>query len=357
MYVNTEYGVSMTSVNRSKLMEIVENLPKAKIGIIGDFVLDQFIYGHSTRISREAPVLILKENRRTELPGGGANTLNNCLSLGIQAHALTVVGKDSAGDTLKSILHDNGLKPENCEFITSDKASTTTKSRILGGLRHSTAQQIVRVDREVPLIADESINRAIIEGLGKMHENIDVLIIADYGLGVISEPVKTFIKRTIIPAGVKVLVDSRFGMLGYEGFYGITPNITEVEEVLGEDIGNEIEKIERLGNDLRVKLNLNMLVITRGKFGMTLVEDAGISHIPCFGRDEVADVTGAGDTVIAVLASALAAGASSLEASHLSNIAGGLVVQKQGTATLTRDELKNAISTLSQCHSERNVVE
>ncbi|MCD4657949.1 MAG: bifunctional hydroxymethylpyrimidine kinase/phosphomethylpyrimidine kinase [Planctomycetes bacterium] len=337
----------MTSVNKARLIEIVKNLSTARVGVIGDFVLDRFIYGHSTRISREAPVLILKEHCRTELPGGGANTLNNCLSLGIHAHALTVVGKDPEGEALKSILYDNGMKPENSEFIMSDNASTTTKSRILGGLRHSTAQQIVRVDREMPLQPDESVDRGIIECLRKMQENIDVLIIADYGLGVISEPVKVFIKENIIPSGIKVLVDSRFGMLGYEGFYGITPNITEVEDVLGEDIGNEIEKIERLGRELRATLNLNILVITRGKFGMTLIEETDISHIPCFGRDEVADVTGAGDTVIAVLASALAAGATSLEASHISNIAGGLVVQKQGTATLTREELLKAIATIS----------
>jgi len=334
----------MTSISREKVVEIVNNLPTAKVGVVGDFVLDRFIFGISTRISREAPVLILKENSRSEHPGGGANTLNNCLSLGVQASALSVFGKDSEGEVLKSILASKGLKPERSFFVESANATTTTKSRILGGLRHSTAQQIVRVDRENPLKQDADIDRQIIENLKEMQKHVDVMIVTDYGLGIISDNVKTFIRETLIPQGMKVLVDSRFAMLDYTNFYGITPNITEVEEALGEDIGNDIEKVERFGSKLRADLNLNMLIITRGKFGMSLVEESGIAHVPCYGSDEVTDVTGAGDTVIAVLSSALAAGASSLEAVHLANIAGGLVVQKQGTATLTRAELIDAIS-------------
>ena len=334
----------MVKVTRENLVKIVNNLPKARVGVVGDFVLDRFIFGISTRISREAPVLILKENSRTEHPGGGANTLNNCLSLGVNSFALSVFGKDSEGKALKAILHNNGLKPENSYFVESESATTTTKSRILGGLRHSTAQQIVRVDRENPLKPDAKIDEKIITNLQIMRDKVDVIIVTDYGLGIITDSVKAFIRDEIIPTGVKVLVDSRFAMMDYTDFYGITPNITEVEDALGEDIGNNVAKIEELGTQLREKLNLNMLLITRGKYGMTLLEESSIAHIPCFGSDEVTDVTGAGDTVIAVLSSALAAGASSVEAAQLANIAGGLVVQKQGTATLKPQELLDAIA-------------
>ncbi len=334
----------MPDVSAEELLRIIDKLPQTRIAIVGDLVLDRFIYGISTRISREAPVLILKELRREQAPGGGANTIHNCLTLDIDTYALSVLGKDDAGGELLELLEKGGLKKENSFLPTLDNYATTCKTRILGGLGHSMPQQIVRVDTEQFLTLSREYADKIVRKLHEFLPALDAVIVADYGLGVVSDYLISKLKKLIERSGIKIIVDSRFAMLKFAGFYSITPNITEVEDALKIPPITDLRELESIGKKVLEELRLNSLLITRGKFGMSLVEQNSISHIPCFGSDEVADVTGAGDTVISVFTAALATGANTLTAAVLSNIAGGLVVQKQGTATLTRDELRAGIA-------------
>ena len=325
-----------------RLRKIVESFARITVTVVGDLVADEFVFGEISRVSREAPVLILKHRERTVVPGGGANAINNLAELGVNVLPVGVVGDDEAGRLLlKAFRH----KRIPLSGVLKDKSYTTvTKTRILAGMTHTARQQVVRVDREPEAEPNRHLKRELVLAAREYTRASDALLISDYGYGAASPAILNAIRERGRLDGVPVILDSRYRMLEYSGAIAATPNEPEVEAALGVRIGNDWSRLCSAGEQVISRMKLQSLVITRGRDGMAAF--AGKHKpvdIPIFGSDQVADVTGAGDTVIATFAAALAAGASTEEAAHLANYAGGIVVMKRGTATVSRQELLDAL--------------
>jgi len=325
-----------------RLTKIVESFPKITITVVGDMVADEFIFGEISRVSREAPVLILKHRERTVVPGGGANAINNLADLGVNVLPVGVVGDDEVGRLLLKAFRHKHIPVSG---ILKDKSYTTvTKTRILAGMTHNTRQQVVRVDREPEAEPNRLLKRELILAARQYARASDALLISDYGYGAASPSILDAIRERGRLDGVPVILDSRYRMLQYSGVVAATPNEPEIEAALGIRIGNDWPSLCSAGEHVMSRMKLQSLVITRGRDGMAAFTGKHKPvDIPIFGSDQVADVTGAGDTVIATFAAALAAGASTEEAAHLANYAGGIVVMKRGTATVSRQELLDAL--------------
>ena len=346
---------------RERLHELVKQFAGARVAVAGDFVLDRFVLGLPKRISREAPVLILRYTREENVLGGGANTVANVASLGGTPIPAGAVGKDAEGDTLVRLFEAAGA--DTSLLLRVDSYPTPTKTRILGGGAHSIKQQVVRIDREGVLPTDETIGRELSTAIRKAAGSAAVLVLSDYGYGS-CRPEWIGLGRQA-KSGLSVLVDSRFRLLDYAGADAATPNEEELERACGGAIPDSIDRskdsidasddaFERAARTVLARLGLPALLVTRGSKGMALFEPgAATLSIPVFGTDQVADVTGAGDTVIATFALARAAGATYPEAAILSNLAGGLVVMKMGTATVAPEELLAAIDRASSILAER----
>src|SRR6202521_1570366 len=325
-----------------RLKKIVESFPKITVTVVGDLVADEFIFGEISRVSREAPVLILKHRERTVVPGGGANAVNNLVDLGVNVLPVGIVGDDEAGRLLLKAFRHKHIPVSG---VLKDKSYTTvTKTRILAGMTHTARQQVVRVDREPETEPNRHLKRELVLAAREYARASDALLISDYGYGAASPAILNAIRERGRLDGVPVVLDSRHRMLQYSGVVAATPNEPEVEAALGVRIGNDWSRLCSAGEQVMSLMNLQSLVITRGRDGMAAF--AGKHKpvdIPIFGSDQVADVTGAGDTVIATFAAAFAAGGSTEEAAQLANYAGGIVVMKRGTATVSRQELLDAL--------------
>ena len=325
-----------------RLKKIVESFPKLTVTVVGDLVADEFVYGEISRVSREAPVLILKHRERQVVPGGGANAVANLADLGVNVLPVGVVGDDEPGRLLIKAFRHRHIPITG---VLKDKSyPTVTKTRILAGMAHTARQQVVRVDREPEVEPNAHLKREIILAGRQYARASDALLISDYGYGAASPAILSSIREKGKLERVPVVLDSRYRMLEYSGIAAATPNEPEVEAAMGTTIGNDWEKVCSVGTEVLTRMKLQALVITRGRDGM--VAFAGKHKpvdIPIFGSDQVADVTGAGDTVIATFTAAFAAGASTEEAAQLANYAGGIVVMKRGTATVSRQELLHAL--------------
>lgn len=325
-----------------RLKKILEAFPKTTVTVLGDLVADEFVYGEISRVSREAPVLILKHRERTVVPGGGANAINNLADLDVNVLPVGIVGDDEAGRLLiKSFRH----KHVPVSGVLKDKSHTTvTKTRILAGMTHSARQQVVRVDREPESAPNAHLTRELVLAAREYARASDALLVSDYGYGAATPAILNAVRSKGRLNNIPVTLDSRFRMLEYSGVTAATPNEPEVEACLGVTIGQDWSKLLSSADVLMSRLKLQSLVITRGRDGMVAFNRKHKPvDIPIFGSDEVADVTGAGDTVIATFTAALAAGATTEEAAQLANYAGGIVVMKRGTATVTRQELLHAM--------------
>src|SRR5580704_11051720 len=325
-----------------RLRKIVESFPKITVTVVGDLVADEFVFGEISRVSREAPVLILKHRERLVVPGGGANAINNLADLGVNVLPVGVVGDDEAGRLLLKAFRHKHIPVSG---VLKDKSYTTvTKTRILAGMAHTYRQQVVRVDREPETEPNRHLKRELVLAARQYARASDALLISDYGYGAASPAILNAIRERGRLDGVPVILDSRYRMLQYSGVVAATPNEPEVEAALGLRIGNDWSSLCSAGESVMSRMKLRSLVITRGRDGMAAFTGKHkLVDIPIFGSDQVADVTGAGDTVIATFAAALAAGASTEEAAHLANYAGGIVVMKRGTATVSRQELLDAL--------------
>jgi D-glycero-beta-D-manno-heptose-7-phosphate kinase len=325
--------------SKNRLLKIIDLFPHKKILVLGDLIVDEFLYGNITRVSREAPVLVLEYRSFVRLPGGAANAANNLLSLGSKVKIAGAVGTDDAGTDLLKTLENKGANVKPVRRIES--YATPLKTRILAGAQHSASQQVVRFDRG-DLLHGSPLWPA--RSLERMAQSVDAIIISDYGYGSVVPHVMDCLKRVMLHRQIPLVVDSRFSMSKYSEVTAITPNITELEAAAGISIGNNPDILRKAGRNALRSQKLGCLLVTQGRFGMTLFAPRKPAlHIPIFGSDEVADVTGAGDTVIAVFTLALACGGSPEEAARLANYAGGLVVMKRGTATLTPDEMRMAV--------------
>jgi len=335
-----------SSVDLTRLLDIVSAFPRQAIGVIGDFVLDEFVSGEISRVSREAPVLILRHLRSEAYPGGAANAVNNLADLGARALPVGVVGDDEGGKKLIGFFRSKGVDVSG--IVRARGFPTTTKTRYLAGWTHTTEQQVLRVDREPKGSLAESVQRAIERKAQQIARRADAVLVSDYGLG--AAPPSLVRKLSV----KRLTLDSRYRLLEFcdAGVTAATPNEAEIEVAYGSRVGANIAKLEQLGARAVADLALEALVVTRGKDGLTLFEagsrdgteqQAPPRHIPIYGSDSPVDVTGAGDTVIAVFTLALAAGATYVEAAHLANYAGGIVVMKRRTSTVTRAELESAL--------------
>lgn len=323
--------------------KIVHAFSDLSITVLADLVADEFLFGEIARVSREAPVLILKHRQRTLVPGGGGNAIMNLASLGVSVLPVGVVGDDEPGHLLLEQMKAKKISISGIERLKNH--ITTTKTRILAGMSHTGRQQVVRIDREAePLSENHPVLLNLIRDAREYATASDAFLVSDYGYGAATPRLLTFIKSNHCLDNQPITLDSRYRMLEYTGVTAATPNEPEVEEALHIKIGQDDQKLLSAGARLMQEMQLESLVITRGRDGMVAFEDgAAPLSIPIFGSDHVADVTGAGDTVIATFTAALAAGADTATAAYLANFAGGIVVSKRGTATVSNLELLDAI--------------
>ena len=322
------------------LATLIPAIRNTHLLVVGDFLLDEFIFGEITRTSREAPVLILRYREREWRPGGGANTVAGVAALGARVTPVGILGDDPWGQGLLATWPDSVSREG---VVVSPEFQTTCKSRLLAGSFHSFRQQVVRLDYEHSHELSEALESRLLENLERFQSQADAIIISDYSLGTISPRVASRAIEMARSAAIPIVIDSRFHPERFSGATSITPNISEVEQAVSVSIGQDHEQLVEIGQRLLKEWNLKALLITRGRLGMSLFEAEQVVHIPAFGSDEVADVTGAGDTVTATYTASLAAGSDFEEAARVANIAAGLVVNKKGTATVTSGELLEAI--------------
>ena len=323
--------------DQERLVNIVRSFPNRKLVIVGDAIADCFLFGSISRVSREAPVFILRHEQTETVPGGAANCAVNLASLGANVSLVSIVGDDEAGRELRDKLQRLGV--DTTSVLTSEKIQTTTKVRILAGQTHSSRQQVIRIDYEGEPLTDPDLREQNLQNLKRCTAEASAVIVSDYNYGIVSEPEVAFLKTLEVP----VLVDSRFRLASLTGFTAATPNEDELENLVGQPIDSK-ELLEAAAIELKKKLNYKALLVTRGANGMMLLDDNKTPfHIPAVGAQQPVDVTGAGDTVIATFSLALASKASFEDATRLANYAGGLVVMKRGTASVTAHELEHSI--------------
>jgi D-glycero-beta-D-manno-heptose-7-phosphate kinase len=325
-----------------RLKKIVEAFPNLTVTVLGDLVADEFVFGEISRVSREAPVLILKHRERTVMPGGAANAANNLADLGVNVLPVGIVGDDEAARMLLKYFRHKRIPVSG---VLKDKSFTTvTKTRILAGMTHTSRQQVVRVDREPQQAPNTHLTRELYLAARNYAHASDALLISDYGYGAATPAIVNALREKGKLGSTPIVLDSRYRLLQYSGVTAATPNEPEVEEALGIRIGQDWHKVVAAGEQIMARMKLQSLLITRGRDGLVAFNHKHKPlDIPIVGSDQVADVTGAGDTVIAAFTAALAAGATTEEAAQLANYAGGIVVMKRGTATVSREELLQAI--------------
>lgn len=316
-----------------KITDLIKNeFSKQTIVVVGDLVADQFLSGTIRRISREAPVFIVDHDETETRPGGAANAAANLASLGAGAVMIGVLGDDTSGAELRSALEIAGVNTGL--IIDTAGLSTTTKTRVLAGQQYAPRQQVIRIDHASHQPLPQPVVDQILERLERAAANAAAVILSDYNYGIVTADVFAAAKLLCKKLGIPLLIDSRFGLRKFPGATAATPNKEEAEAA----IGNELD--DARCDRLREELGYDALLITLGNRGMLLSEKGNaVEHIPAVGSVQAVDVTGAGDTVIAVYALGLASGMSHREAAAAANHAGGIVVMKRGTAVVGRSEL------------------
>ena len=329
------------SADLVRLIELAESFPRQRILVLADLVADEFVSGEISRVSREAPVLILRHSETRLAPGGGANAANNLIDLGAQVHLVGAVGDDAPGRALLDYFRRKRVPVTGIRVVRG--WTTPTKTRYLAGFSHTARQQVLRVDREPHSPFPSAARDQLARRARQLAARAAAVLVSDYGFGAVTP---ALVRRLRAGAKHPITLDSRYALLDYRntGVTAATPNEPELEALYHARIGTDRAALERLGRKALGHLGLRALLVTRGKDGMALFEPGRAAEdIPVFGAPEAVDVTGAGDTVIAAFTLALAAGASYLEAARLANYAGGIVVMKRGTATVTQAELLGAL--------------
>jgi rfaE bifunctional protein kinase chain/domain len=331
----------MTIESPARLRACIDRLRERTIVVIGDLIADEYLFGKPARISREAPVLILRFTEREVLLGGAANSAHNAHALGARVLPIGVLGKDVAGDELLGLFHSAGISTDG--ILREAGRTTPVKTRIMAGGYQATRQQVVRLDREPSGEPEPITEDGLLARLTALGDRADAILVSDYGYGTITPRVFEGVKSLARRSGAIVTVDSRYDLPRFTGVTAATPNEAELAQLTGMSVDDE-RGLEKAGRQVLERLDSRMLLVTRGSQGMALLErDGASSFLPIHGTDEIADVTGAGDTVISVFTLALASLATPLEAASLANVAGGLVVMKRGTATVSGAELTDAL--------------
>ena len=324
-----------------RLRALIREFTCKRIVVVGDLIADEYLYGKPARISREAPVLILRFTDREVRLGGAANAAHNVHALGATALPIGVLGADPAGDEVRRLFGEAGIPSEGVSRTAG--RLTPVKTRIMAGGYESTRQQVVRLDREPEPSLPGDVEARLIAAVQAAGSGVEAFLVSDYGYGSVTARVFEAVLETARRRGAVVAVDSRYDLPRFRGATAATPNEPEVEALAGAELGDE-RALEKAGRVVLERLESRYLLITRGSRGMALLEREGpVTFMPIHGSDQIADVTGAGDTVISAFTVALAAGAGAVEAAWLANVAGGAVVMKRGTATVSPQELSESL--------------
>ena len=317
---------------------LIDKFKGKKICVIGDIIADVYIYGMPYKLSREAPVVVVKYEEEKLYPGSAGNTINNLLALGAHVFPLGCVGKDDVGQKL--IAYFSKYQNIDMHGLLQHDGRTVTKTRILAGDTHTTKQQVIRIDREDGRETPDYLKSVLKERLMAIGPDMDGFVFSDYEYGLIDQEIVEY--GRMIANEKTVVGDSRLNLRQFTGFTLITPNESEAYALAGLDPYHA--GAEEMGKKIMSFMEVEALLITRGNKGMSLfLRNGEIHHIPISGTDEIADVTGAGDTVAAAVTLSLASGADFLTASKIANHAAGIAVMKRGTAVVTLDELRRAI--------------
>ena len=325
-----------TVVSKKRSLEIIDNFPRSKVLVVGDLMVDQFIWGNVSRISPEAPVPVVEVTSENFLLGGSANVSNNIFSMGGKVYVTGIIGSDDMGRLL--IRNFREMNIDTRGIIVEHDRPTTIKTRII-----ARSQQVVRFDRENKNSVSLNSVEKMVEYIERIRDDLSAVVISDYSKGIISERLLKGIGDVTSGRDIIVCIDPKQNDFSlYQGFDVITPNHHEAGRALGMEIVCKDDLIKN-GKSLLERFGFKAVLITRGEEGMSLFENSGsITHIPAVAR-EVFDVTGAGDTVVGVFALCMAAGATFKEAAVLANHAAGIVVGKVGTATVSQEELRKML--------------
>ncbi|MBR4152114.1 MAG: carbohydrate kinase [Selenomonadaceae bacterium] len=305
--------------------------------VIGDMVADVYVDGRISRISREAPVLILEKAGEKVVAGGAANVVANAAAMGAKVYALGVIGDDIYGEKLRNVLKDLEV---HIEGLVRDKSRPTiTKTRIIAGGRATVSQQIVRIDSESKEPLSKKVEAELLAKIDKILPKVDGIIMSDYGSGTITTNARKLITRFAGKKKLPSIVDSRYNIGDFEGVGYVKQNDSELGHFVGQQL-NDVTDLIGASTKLLTKLNVDGVLITRGELGMSLFERNGAAHhIPVSDMSEVYDVSGAGDTCVAAFLLALATGAQPVLAAKIANYASGIAVRKLGTSTVSAVEL------------------
>ena len=328
-----------------RLLDLIDRFPGRRIAVWGDYILDEYLFGHTRRISREAPVLILSHQANSYALGGAGNALLNLKTLGAAPIPVGVTGSDAAGRRIRSMIKKQGITADH--LLTAKDFSTPMKTRVLAGEENTRKQQILRIDREGQVPDTSVVKTGLLGALRAVRKHIDALLISDYHYFTVKEDLYRKIHPLYLKSCTHMTLDSRFRLLGFQGTTVSTPNEPEMEHALQREARDDHDWLKETGRRLLRRTAARAVLLTRGSKGMVLFERGRpMFSIPIRGPSDIVDVTGAGDTVISVMTLALAAGASFREAAALANYAGAVVVMKKGTAAVSIDELRDAVIAL-----------
>lgn len=322
---------------KKELAPIIEEIQGQNILVIGDMVADIYLDGRISRISREAPVLVLEQAGEKIIAGGAANVVNNVATLGGNAFAVGLVGLDNAARGLKEALERNGVHTDG--LFCDEKRPTISKTRVIAGGRATVSQQIVRIDKESHEPMAPAFESQILQYVKSLLPKIKGIVLSDYGSGTVTPKLSQQLISWCRAHGIPSMVDSRYDIHRFKGIGYVKQNDAELAAAVGRELATE-EDIYAAGQELLEELQADGVLVTRGEYGMVLLEkDGAIHNIPVSDKSEVFDVSGAGDTCVATVILALAAGVDPARAAELSNVASGIAVRKLGTATVSRAEL------------------
>lgn len=323
------------------LIKYIPLMQGRNVMIIGDIVADTYLEGKISRISREAPVLILEHTAENVVPGGSGNAACNAAALGGKVYAAGIIGQDYAGEQLKAALLAHGI--DAAGIISEAGRPTITKTRVMAGGQATVRQQVVRIDRESKEPLQPTTEKKLLAYLEEYVPLMAAVVISDYGGGTITKAVRHYAIQACREREIPCVVDSRYAIMQYEGVTIVKQNESEAAAAMGLKSSDEAALVQA-GYDMLQQLKARVILITRGPDGMLLFEPGmPVKNIPVTNKIDVYDVTGAGDTVVAAMTLAVAGGASYYDAARLANFAAGVVVKKPGTATTNPAELTQAI--------------
>lgn len=326
---------------KEELIPIVSQLQGKKILVIGDMVADIYLEGRISRISREAPVLVLEQAGEKIVAGGAANVVNNVATLGGEVYAVGLLGDDHAAAGIKKALQENGANTEG--LLLDASRPTIAKTRIIAGGRATVSQQIVRIDKESHQPMNKDFEQKILKYIEKLLPKIEGVVISDYGSGTVTPAIQKQLIKCCRKRNIPSIVDSRYGIHEFKNIGYIKQNDAELAAAVGRELSDE-ESLYDAGQELLNELSADGVLVTRGEKGMVLLEKDGAIHdIPVSDKSEVFDVSGAGDTCVATVILALAAGSEPAKAAEISNFASGIAVRKLGTSTVSATELRKVL--------------